>query len=55
MGSEIIRINVFKNMDDKIEISSENWNLKTNQSHGHTENGKLKNTIANVKSSTFAC
>lgn len=55
MGSEIIRINMFKNMDDKIEISSKNWNLKTSQSHGYTENGKLKNTITNIQNSTFAC
>lgn len=48
MGSEIIRINMFKNVDDKIEISSKNWNLKTSQSHGYTENGKLKNTIPNI-------
>lgn len=55
MASEIIRINMFKNMDDKIEIASKNWNLKTSQSHGYTENGKLKNTITNIQNSTFAC
>ena len=44
-GREIIMMNMFKTMDDdKIEISSESWNLKINQVDA-LKIGKLTNTI----------